>query len=285
MTLPALTDEAIERGYNNRAAVPDHPYWIGEWQARSRAALDALHPVDVRYGPGTKETLDLYVPTSPARGTLMFIHGGYWRAFDKSDHAFVAPAFVDAGFAVAVMNYDLCPEVTIATIVEQCRRGVAWLAREGPRRGAPAPLVVSGHSAGGQLTAMMHATDWAPLGLGSPPLAGGVTLSGVHDLTPLVRSSYNVDLRLDEDEARRMSPVAASPRTDAPLLVAVGAGETSEFLRQSQLMFDAWPRNRPTHMQAPLAIPDRHHFNVVLDYTDPASALTQATLALLAAHT
>jgi arylformamidase len=283
MASPALTDEAIERGYNNRAAVPDHPYWIGEWQARSQAALGALRPaVDVRYGPGAKETLDLYVPATPARGTLMFIHGGYWRAFDKADHAFVAPAFVKAGVAVAVINYDLCPQVTLATIVEQCRRAVAWLVREGPRRGAPAPLVVCGHSAGGHLTAMMYATDWSSLGLASPPLAGGVTLSGVHDLTPLVRSSYNVDLRLDEAEAWRLSPIAATARTHAPLVVAVGAGETSEFIRQSQLMFDAWPNNRPPLMRAPLAIDDRHHFNVVLDYTDPESALAQATLARFA---
>ena len=281
MRAHALTVEAIERGYNNRAAVPDHTYWIGQWQSRSQAALEALRPAtDVRYGPNPKETLDLYVPAHPARGTLMFIHGGYWRAFDKADHAFVAPVFVAAGFAVAVVNYDLCPHVTIATIVEENRRAAGWLVREGVNRGAPAPLVVAGHSAGGHLTAMLFVTDWHEQGLAASPIAGGVSLSGVHDLTPLVRSSYNVDLRLDEPEARRMSPVDENPRTDAPLVVAVGADETSEFVRQSQLIFDAWPRNRPAGMRAPLAIAARHHFDVVLDYTDPASALTQTTLAL-----
>jgi arylformamidase len=282
--MSALTRDDVERGYNNRAAVPDHPRWIEQFVIRSKAAVDALRPaLDLRYGPGTNETLDLFVPGAAARGTLMFIHGGYWRTFDKADHAFVAPAFVAAGFAVAVVNYDLCPRVTIATIVEQCRRAVAWLVRHGPARNAPSPLVIAGHSAGGHLTAMMVATDWNAHGIATTPFVGGVSLSGVHDLAPLVLSAYNVDLRLDDDEARRMSPVNHVPRAGTPLVIAVGADETSEFLRQSQLLWDAWPANRPAAQRAPLVIPDRHHFNVVLDYADPASALTLATIGLFAA--
>jgi len=280
---PALTAEAIERGYNNRAAVPDHPYWLEQFAARSRAALEALRPaLDLRYGPGPKETLDLFLPAAPARGTFAFIHGGYWRAFDKSEHAFVAPPFVAAGFAVAVINYELCPSVSVATIVEQCRRATAWVAREGPRHGAAGPLVVGGHSAGGHLTAMLYATDWRPRGFGRAPFVGGVSLSGLHDLVPLVQSSYNVDIRLDDAEARRVSPVDCTPTTETPLLLAVGADETSEYLRQTQLLWDAWPRNRPAAMPEPLRISGRNHFNVVLDFADPASALTQATLAMFA---
>ena len=280
-----LSPEEVERGYNNRAAVPAHPYWFEQFAVRSKSAVDALRPVqDIRYGPGPNETLDLFVPEQPARGTLMFIHGGYWRALDKSEHAFVAPAFVAAGYAVANVNYDLCPDVTIAAIVEQARRAVEWIAREGGKHGAPAPLVMAGHSAGGHLVAMMYATDWHARGFAAAPFAGGVSLSGVHDLTPLVLYSLNADFRLDDAEARRLSPIHAEPLSAAPLVIAVGADETSEFVRQSQLMWDAWPRNRPAGMQAILAIPQRHHFNVVLDYIDPASALTQATLALFAAR-
>jgi arylformamidase len=280
-SIRGLTPEEVERGYNNRAAVPEHPYWLDQFAARSQSAVEALRPaLDVRYGAGTKETLDLFLPGAPARGTLMFIHGGYWRALDKSEHSFVAPVLVAAGFAVAVINYDLCPQVTIATIVDQCRRAVTWLVREGPQAGVPAPLVIAGHSAGGHLTAMMYATDWRALGLAQTPFVGGVSLSGVHDLAPLVLYSHNVDFRLDDSEAQRMSPVNHEPRADVPLVVAVGADETSEFVRQSQLLWDAWPRNHPATLRAPLAIADRHHFSVVLDYTDPASALTQATVAL-----
>jgi len=280
-----LTAEEVERGYNNRAAVPEHPYWFEQFAVRSKLAVDALRPtLDIRYGPGAKETLDLFVPARPARGTLMFIHGGYWRALDKSEHAFVAPAFVRAGYAVASVNYDLCPEVTIATIVDETRRAVEWVVREGPARGAPAPLVIAGHSAGGHLVAMMYVTDWRARGFARAPFAGGVTLSGVHDLTPLVLYQHNVDFRLDEAEATRLSPAAHAPSVDVPLLVAVGADETSEFVRQSQLLWDAWPRNRPAGAQAMFAVPDRHHFNVVLDYTEPASALARATLALFPSH-
>jgi len=279
----AMTAEEIERGYNNRAAVPDHQRSLDEWLARSQSAREALRPsIDVRYGASDDETLDLYLPRQPARGTLTYIHGGWWRSLDKSDYGFVAPAFVAAGYAVALINYTLCPHGTIANAVEQCRRALLWLVGEGPGRGAPAPVVIGGHSAGGHLTAMMYTTDWRAQGLARTPFTGGASLSGVHELAPLVRFSHNVDFRLDDAEARRMSPAATQPLTDAPLLLAVGANETSEFVRQTDLLWDAWPRNHPAGLPAPMHIRGRHHYDVVLDYADPASALTQATLALFA---
>ena len=285
MTSHPLTPEEIERGYDNRAAVPEHPYWFGQFAERTRKAIESLRPaLDVRYGAGPKETLDLYVPKANPRGTLLFIHGGYWRGLDKSEHGFVAPVLVDAGYAVAVVNYDLCPAVTIATIVDECRRAVAWLVREGPARGAPAPLVIGGHSAGGHLTAMMFATDWSAQGLTAVPFAGGFSLSGVHDLEPLVQFSGNADFRLDVPEARRLSPVHLRPATDAPLLVAVGANETSEFVRQTDVMWEAWPHNRPPGATGPMHIAERHHFDVVLDFTQRDSALTEAALRLFKGH-
>ena len=279
----AMTAEEVERGYNNRAAVPDHQRWLDEWANRSQRARAELRPaIDVRYGTSPAETLDLYVPRQPARGTLLYIHGGWWRSLDKSDYGFVAPAFVAAGYAVALINYTLCPEGTIANAVEQCRRALLWLVREGPARGAPAPLVIGGHSAGGHLTAMMYTTDWRAHGLASAPFVGGASLSGVHALEPLVQFSHNVDFRLDVAEARRMSPAAAQPLTDAPLLLAVGADETSEFVRQTDLLWDAWPRNHPAGVSGPMHIASRNHYDVVLDYADPASAFTRATVALFA---
>jgi arylformamidase len=97
---------------------------------------------------------------------------------------------------------------------------------------------------------------------------------------PLVRSSYNVDLKLDDAEAARQSPVFVAPRTRAPLVLAVGADETSEFVRQTRLLWDAWPQNRLAGAAGPLRVAGRHHFSVVLDYADAASELTRATLAL-----
>jgi arylformamidase len=277
---PVLTRDDVERGYNNRAAVPEHPYWLDQFATQSREAVLSLSPREIRYGSGPKETLDLFVPDEPARGTLLFIHGGYWRALDKADHSFVAPAFVAAGIAVAVINYDLCPDVTIATIVEQCCRAVAWVAREGPQHGAPPPMVIAGHSAGGHLAAMMVATDWRAQGFDAAPFIACVSLSGVHDLEPLVLFAHNVDFRLDEAAARAVSPVNQMPQADVPLIIAVGERETSEFVRQSQLMWDAWPRNRRPQHGGPMTIAGHHHFSVVLEYADPDSALTRETLAL-----
>jgi arylformamidase len=280
-TLEELTPEAVERGYNNRAAVPDHQRWLDEWVERSQAAIHALRPdVDVRYGAGRNETLDIFRPSGQPRGTLAFVHGGWWRALDKSDYAFVAPAFVEAGYAVATINYELCPSAAIEAIVDQCRRAVRWLAREGPQRGLPAPLVIGGHSAGGHLTALMYTLDWRADDFARAPFVGGISLSGVHDLSPLVHFSHNVDFKLDTARARALSPAAKTPTTDAPLLVAVGADETSEFVRQTDLLWAAWPRNRPAGAGGPMHVAGENHYSVVLDYVDAKSALTSATRAL-----
>ena len=280
---PAYTPEFVERGYNNRAAVPDHPRWLAYYPRASGEARAALAPqTDLRYGPGPKETLDLFLPAGRARGTFVFIHGGYWRAFDKSDFSFVATPFVAAGLAVAVVNYDLCPGVPIAAIVDECRRAVRWIVHEGAAHGAhPDRVVVGGHSAGGHLTAMLFATDWSAHGFDEPPFAGGVSVSGVHDLAPMVRFvPYDADLKLDDAEAARLSPVLLAPRTRAPLVLAAGADETSEFIRQTRLLWDAWPRNRPAGATGPMLVPARNHFNVVVDLADASSELTRAALAL-----
>jgi arylformamidase len=278
----ALSREEIERGYDNRGAVPEHPEWFARWAALSDDARARLkYASDLRCGPNPKETLDLYTPAGTSRGTFAFIHGGYWRALDKQDHAFVAMPFVQHGYAVAVLNYDLCPAVSIATIVDECRRAIAWLVREGARHGAnTGTLVVGGHSAGGHLAAMSLAARAQTFGVQRHPVAAAVSLSGLHDLRPLTQVSFNADLKLDDAEAARLSPALQPPGTDAPLMIAVGADETPEFLRQSQLMVDAWPANRPAGMRQPLVLDRRHHFSVVADYADEASELAQRTLAL-----
>jgi arylformamidase len=275
------TVESVERGYNNRAAVPEYQQWFAKYIALSRAAFDRYQPQrNLRYGENPQEVLDLFVPAGRPRGTLVFIHGGYWRALDKDDFAFVAGPFVDAGIAVANVNYDLCPAVSVGTIVDECRRALAWIAREGPQHGAPNEnIVLCGHSVGGHMVAMMFATDWTAHGMAQAPFTGGVTLSGVHDLAPLVLASFNADLKLDAAEAARLSPVTYGSRTNAPLLIGCGANETSEFLRQSQLLWDAWPGNRRPKA-APMFIPGTDHFSVIVEYASPSSALTQATLDL-----
>lgn len=282
VALTGYTPEAVERGYSNRAAVPDHPRWFAWYAEKSAAARASItHCADLRYGPGPKETLDLFVPDGTARGTMAFIHGGYWRALDKHDVSFVAAPFVAQGIAVAAVNYDLCPAVSVSAIVDQCRRATAWLAREGGKHGASGErIVVGGNSAGGHLAAMVLATDPASLGLDATSFAGAVSVSGVHDLTPLVLFSFNIDMKLDVAEALRLSPAFLAPQSNAPLLLAVGGDETAEFLRQTWIQWDRWPQSRPPGASAPLIVPRCDHFSVLAEYADGSSALTRATLAL-----
>jgi arylformamidase len=278
-----LAQDFVEREYNLRAAFPDHPRWFARWaeeSATARARLEGF--LDVRYGTGPKQTIDLF-PAPNARGTLLFIHGGYWRALDKSDHSFVASALVARGIGVAVINYDLCPDVGIARIVAECREGLAWLRREGLRLGlATERLVVAGHSAGGHLVAMLFATDWTEYGLPNHTLAGGVAISGVFDLEPLVQVSFNADLKLDVARARALSPIRLRPRAGVPLLLAAGANETSEFIRQSWLLWEQWPECRPRGRHGPLIVPERHHFSVLSELGDPESTLVHETAAMFA---
>jgi arylformamidase len=279
--MTALPADFVEREYNLRAAFPDHPQWLERWAAESATARAQLETrLDVRYGKGPKQTMDLF-PAERARGTLLFVHGGYWRALDKSDHSFVAPPLVAQDVAVAVLNYDLCPQVDIARIVEECREAVAWLVSEGPRHGLPVRrLVVSGHSAGGHLAAMLVATDWRGRGLPADTIAGAVALSGVFDLEPLVQVSFNVDLKLDAGHAYLVSPIHLQPRVPVPVLVAAGEDETDEFIRQSWLLWERWPECHTPGGHGPLFVPGCHHFSVPCELGNPASDLVRQTLAM-----
>jgi arylformamidase len=279
-----LTAEFIEREYNLRNAFPDHPQWFARWSADSASARSRLDSkLGLRYGSGPKQTLDLF-PAERPRAALLFIHGGYWRGLDKDDHSFVAPAFVEAGIGVAVINYDLCPDVSIAHIVEECRQAVAWLWREGESHGVPVGrLFVAGHSAGGHLVAMLYTTDWRRYGVPIDAIRGGLSISGVFDLEPLLQVSFNNDLKLDRGKARAMSPIHCKVEVRAPLLLAVGSGETSEFGRQSWLLWERWPQCRPTEAHSPLFIADRHHYSVVSELGDGRSELTAAALQMMLA--
>jgi len=270
----ASTAEQIERGYNNRAAVPDHQDWFDRWAAASvltRKQRGAR--LDLRYGSGPRQILDVF-PAPRPRASLLFIHGGYWRSLDKSYHSFVADRFVERDIGVAVMNYDLCPQVGIPRIVDEAREAVAWLATHGAEYGLSARrLVVAGHSAGGHLAAMMLATDWAARGIRADTICGAAAISGVFDLEPLLLASMNADLRLDRPTARAMSPILLSPQAAVPLMLAAGANETSEFVRQTGLAWEAWPQCRPPSMTQPLYVPGRHHFSIVADLAEANSDL------------
>ena len=235
---------------------------------------------DERYGEEPKATLDLFPARTPAAPILVFIHGGYWRRMDKAEHSFVADVPVTAGAAVAVINYDLCPTVTVDTIVAQCRAATAWVYRNAARlNGDPNRLFVSGHSAGGHLTATTIATDWKAQGLPGDLVKGGVPISGIFDLHPIRRTSINDDVRLDQAAADRLSPIYRKPAAMPPIVAAVGAGETFGFIEQNRAFVDRW-RHWSGQVE-PLELANLHHFDVLLELAHADSRLSRALLGLM----
>lgn len=223
-----MIDESVDAQYNIRRRHPESPQHYARYEADSAAARAALEcRIDLRYGEMTGETLDFFPAARRDAPLFFFVHGGYWRALDKRDFSFIAPPFVAAGIAVALVNYDLTPKVTVETIVAQVLRGVAWTHARATTFGFdPNRLIVGGHSAGGQLTAMALAADL--------PIAAGIAISGVFDLVPLLKTNVNVQLALDEARARALSPMH-HPRPDrAPALICVGGAETGGFIEQTR---------------------------------------------------
>lgn len=273
--MPHAADPAfLSREYNNRELFPDHPRHFARWQetaARARATM-ACH-LDLAYGASPGETLDLFPSRKGDGSLLVFIHGGYWRSLDKRDFSWLAPAWVDAGVSLAVVNYDLCPKVSIERIVQQMLGACAWLYRNAERYGMDEErLYVSGHSAGAQLAAMMLAALWPAYDRALPRdlVKGAVAVSGVYDMRPLTRVGWlSGDLRLDEESALKVSPAYLPPATRAPLYLTVGGLESSEFKRQNALLAQRWK----AVLGGDIPMPGRDHFTVVDGLAEPASAL------------
>ncbi|MEW5707440.1 MAG: alpha/beta hydrolase [Pseudomonadota bacterium] len=275
-------DPFFERQYNARAAIPDHPQIFARWaEASARVRAEWPCALDVRYGKGKKQTLDVFLSQGPSRALFVYFHGGYWRSLDKSDFSFLAPALGEAGVTVAMVNYDLAPKVAVADIVEQARETVVWLLRNAGDYGAhPGKLFVAGHSAGAHLVAMLYVTDWNRVYSGLTPkvIKGGLAVSGIYDLAPLVETSMNADLRLTAEAARALSPVYMEPRVKAPLTVAVGGEESSEFRLQTELLMERWKENLQIE-QVPM--PGFHHLNVIEELGRKGSALHAAAIRLM----
>lgn len=270
-----MTDPAfLSREYNNRELFPDHPRHFARWaesSARARSTMTCY--LDRAYGGSPGETLDIFPARKGDGSALLFIHGGYWRSLDKRDFSFLAPAWVDAGVSLVVVNYDLCPKVSVERIVQQMLAASVWLYRHAEQYGMDEDrLYVSGHSAGGHLAAMMLAALWPAIDRSLPRdlYKGAIAVSGVYDLRPLVQVGWlNGDLRLDEESAFRLSPAYLPPATRAPLALAVGGLESSEFKRQNALLAQRW---KPV-LTATIPMPGTDHFTVVDGLADPGNAL------------
>ena len=273
----------LERQYDARATVPDIATELKAYRDASTPMYE-LTPCwrDVSYGTGPDETLDLFpVAGQPEAPLLVFIHGGYWRALHSQDSVFMAQQLTAHGIAVAAINYTLAPQATLAHIVAQCQRAVTWLLNDAASHGiAPQRTVLAGSSAGAHLAALLLSPDWQTAqGLLPQALHGGVLLSGLYDLEPVQRCLPNTWLNLSVQEAKRLSPMQHLPHPTLPLYIAVAEHDTDEFKRQSRdyAAVCSAQSNPITWHEAS----QRNHFDIVRDWMDAQSHLSQATMALL----
>jgi arylformamidase len=264
--LNADVDYEVE--YNNRARVPQNPAIIAGWARDAQAYREANQARwrVIPYGAGARHTID-YFSGDGAGAIVIFIHGGYWQALDSSFFSHLAGGLNAHGIDVAIPSYDLCPAVSIGDIIGQMRTASRELAKVGR------PLVISGHSAGGHLAACMLATDWRALD-GSLPeglVTAAYAISGLFDLRPLVTTSINNAVRLDDTSAKAASPLFWKPPARGTLDAVVGGNESAEYFRQSRSIVDAWGAAGIATRFA--TVPDANHFTAIAPLADPGSPM------------
>ena len=263
----------LDAAYNNTAAVGQakRDEYIAGWSARSDALRAARRgQLDVRYGDGPRHRLDLFSCGTSGAPTLAYIHGGYWQTNDKEPYAFVGEALLANGFNLAVLEYTLAPAATLDQIVHEVRSAVAWVIDHAKEFGGdPARVFVSGHSAGGHLTAMA---------MDDTRVAGGIAISGLFDLEPIRRCYLNDKLQMDPAEAERNSPILHLPKRAGTLVVTVGLGELPELIRQSEEYAAAWTKGglRGTY----LPLPGHDHFSILEALAQPTGAIFAALKSL-----
>jgi len=260
---------ALDAAYNNTAAVGQakRDAYVADWTKRSQAIRTAPGArLDLRYGVGPRHRLDVVPAGAPAAPTLVYIHGGYWQMNDKEPYAFLGEGLRGAGFNLALIEYTLAPAARLDQIVGEVRSAVVWVIEHAKEIGGdPARVFVSGHSAGGHLTAMAM-TD--------ARVAGGVAISGIYDLEPIRLNYLNDKLGLDAAEAERNSPLRHLPASAAPLVVTVGLGELPELVRQSEEYAAAWTGRGLRGRYLP--VPAHDHFSILEELARPKGVILEA---------
>jgi len=274
MLLQQISD--WDDAYANGPNIPGGERWPAAWVQPAQVYRDELQGqararLDLAYGDKARNRFDLFLPAGSPAGLVVFVHGGFWMRLDKSYWSHLARGSVERGYAVAMPSYTLCPDVRIAETTSEVAAAIAQAAAM-----IAGPLLLSGHSAGGHLvTRMISATSPLPDQVRAR-VRNTVSISGLHDLRPLMNTAMNATLRIDAAEAETESPALLQPLPAARVTCWVGGAERPEFIRQNALLANIWLGLGA--QTCAIEEPGRHHFNVIDGLADPGHPLVQALL-------
>lgn len=253
----------LSRDYQNSAFIAGGDAYYPRWQAKAAAYRDALCArarLDIPYGPAARQAFDLFMPQAQPKGLMVFVHGGYWLACGREDYSHLAAGAVARGWACAMPSYTLAPEGRIAAMTQEVASAVRAASAL-----VPGPVVVTGHSAGGHLSARMGCADV------DMPVARVVPISPLADLAPLMQTDMNDGLKIDAAEAQAESPARHGLKAGCSAHVWVGGQERPAFLWQARTLSEAWACGWTVD-------PGRHHFDVIDGLEDAGSPLMDACL-------
>ena len=275
--------ESLDLEYNNRGRFPDTADCkAAQVSGSDEAKAEFDCQLDIRFGTGNTDLLDIYIAAGDGpRPIHVFFHGGYWKSNTKNDFGFVAKPFVPYGVTTIVVEYPLIPSVRMGTLIDRCCASLEWTWRNAETFGGDKNnITISGHSAGGHITAMMMQTDWSNYGEGLPKdlVKGGCSISGVSDLEPVRLSFQNNELQFTPDEAAEFSTLFMAPKHPGPLLAVAGGIEGAEFIRQTTELADAWGAKGMDVKS--WVMESKHHFTTINEFLEPESELSQSVRAL-----
>jgi arylformamidase len=265
-----MSRAARDAAYNNAAAVANSAA-LSQQRREASAAYRAAHAkaLDVPYGTGERHKWDLYPGTDMTAPCLVFIHGGYWQMNDREGFACLAEGLAAHGWSVALPGYTLAPDASLTAIAAEVRAALDWLAKNGANHGIAGPIVLSGWSAGGHLTALL---------LHHPAVAAGVAISGIYEIGPLRDTYLNDKLRLTDEEIETLSPLRL-PVVAKPLVIAYGSNEVSALVNDSRMLH---ARRAAAHAPGPLVpVAGADHFTILHELRSPSGVLVRLARALL----
>lgn len=272
----------LDLQYNSRGAVPNVTHYLRDYANRTAAAKSSITCIEsVAYGKDANERLDIYQAIGERVPVMVFLHGGDWRALSKDDSGFAAPAFVATGVIFVALDFTLVPTTTLPAMGTQVRRALHWLwLNVAAHGGDPTRIHIAGHSSGANLVGQLLMTDWAKdFDAPADLVKSAAFISGLGDLEPVRLSFRNAQLGLTPEVVAQVSLLRRAAMADCPLLVAVGANETADYRLQSREVAADWTA-QGKHAEL-FELAGRHHFDAVLEWADPSSALFRAQRALM----